>query len=101
MGISQSSYGGLSCKLVHHRSRIRSWRERFPRGLKNWQMWVHWGTTRLVEELEHLEEEAITGDDEGRDPTDYNRRAHIFDKSSQVFQANKDHDTRSNSDRSI
>lgn len=59
------------------------------------------GTTRLVEELEHLEEEAITGDDEGRDPTDYNRRAHIFDKSSQVFQANKDHDTRSNSDRSI
>lgn len=54
-----------------------------------------------MEELEHLEEEAITGDDEGRDPTDYNRRAHIFDKSSQVFQANKDHDTRSNSDRSI
>ncbi|KAH7548236.1 hypothetical protein JRO89_XS14G0087200 [Xanthoceras sorbifolium] len=35
-----------------------------------------------VELLECLEREAIMGDDEGKEPTDYNRRAHIFDKSS-------------------
>ncbi|KAJ6975325.1 hypothetical protein NC653_031239 [Populus alba x Populus x berolinensis] len=39
----------------------------------------------IVELLECLEREAIMGDDEGRDPTDYNRRAQIFYKSSQVF----------------
>lgn len=43
----------------------------------------------LVEVLECLEREAIMGEDEGRDPTDYNRRAQIFDKSSKVFQALK------------
>ncbi|KXG39430.1 uncharacterized protein LOC8082343 [Sorghum bicolor] len=37
------------------------------------------------EELEVLEEAAITGDDEGRRPTDYDRRAHIFEESSRVF----------------
>ncbi|XP_010491054.1 PREDICTED: uncharacterized protein LOC104768718 [Camelina sativa] len=35
--------------------------------------------------LECLEKEAIMGDDDGRDPTDYNRRAKIFDKSSKIF----------------
>ncbi|KAJ0234797.1 hypothetical protein HA466_0269370 [Hirschfeldia incana] len=35
--------------------------------------------------LECLEKEAIMGDDDGRDPKDYNRRAKIFDKSSKVF----------------
>ncbi|XP_002520889.2 uncharacterized protein LOC8276627 [Ricinus communis] len=44
----------------------------------------------MVELLECLEREAIMGDDEGRDPTDYNRRAQIFDKSSKVFQALKE-----------
>lgn len=45
---------------------------------------------RLVEELESLEEEAIAGKDEGREPTDYDRRARIFDESSRVFQALKE-----------
>ncbi|KAJ0102700.1 hypothetical protein Patl1_06781 [Pistacia atlantica] len=45
----------------------------------------------MVELLECLETEAIMGDDEGKEPTDYNRRAQIFDKSSRVFQALKDH----------
>ncbi|KAK9167889.1 hypothetical protein Syun_000029 [Stephania yunnanensis] len=40
----------------------------------------------VVEALESLEEEAISGEDEGREPTDYNRRAHIFDACSKVFQ---------------
>ncbi|KAK3230366.1 hypothetical protein Dsin_002247 [Dipteronia sinensis] len=44
----------------------------------------------MVELLECLETEAIMGDDEGKEPIDYNRRAHIFDKSSKVFQALKD-----------
>ncbi|KFK24942.1 hypothetical protein AALP_AA8G046000 [Arabis alpina] len=35
--------------------------------------------------LECLEKEAIMGDDDGRDPKDYNRRAKIFDKSSKIF----------------
>ncbi|XP_066351297.1 uncharacterized protein [Miscanthus floridulus] len=39
----------------------------------------------VPEELEVLEEAAITGDDEGRRPTDYDRRAHIFEESSRVF----------------
>ncbi|KAF8728594.1 hypothetical protein HU200_017859 [Digitaria exilis] len=38
-----------------------------------------------VEELEVLEEAAIAGVDEGRRPTDYDRRAHIFEESSRVF----------------
>ena len=37
------------------------------------------------EELEVLEEAAIAGADEGRRPTDYDRRAHIFEESSRVF----------------
>ncbi|XP_031486708.1 uncharacterized protein LOC116255098 [Nymphaea colorata] len=37
------------------------------------------------EELEKLEEEALMGDDQGKEPMDYNRRAHIFYKSSEVF----------------
>uniref|UniRef100_A0ACD5X2I7 Uncharacterized protein n=1 Tax=Avena sativa TaxID=4498 RepID=A0ACD5X2I7_AVESA len=40
------------------------------------------------EQLELLEDEAI-GDDEGRSPTDYDRRAHIFEESSRVFRALK------------
>uniref|UniRef100_A0A6M2F1X0 Uncharacterized protein n=1 Tax=Populus davidiana TaxID=266767 RepID=A0A6M2F1X0_9ROSI len=47
----------------------------------------------MVELLECLEREAIMGDDEGRDPTDYNRRAQIFNKSSQVFTALKERTT--------
>ncbi|XP_042511046.1 uncharacterized protein LOC122086348 [Macadamia integrifolia] len=43
----------------------------------------------IVEMMEYLEEEAILGSDPGRNPTDYNRRALIFDKSSRVFQALK------------
>ncbi|KQK21807.1 hypothetical protein BRADI_1g63260v3 [Brachypodium distachyon] len=38
------------------------------------------------EELELLEHEAMRGGDgEGRSPTDYDRRAHIFEESSRVF----------------
>ncbi|PUZ41220.1 hypothetical protein GQ55_9G486700 [Panicum hallii var. hallii] len=37
------------------------------------------------EELEVLEAAAIAGEDEGRRPTDYDRRAHIFEESSRVF----------------
>ncbi|RDX76189.1 hypothetical protein CR513_43840, partial [Mucuna pruriens] len=44
----------------------------------------------VVELLECLEREAIMGEDAGKDPIDYNRRAHIFDTSSQVFQALKE-----------
>ncbi|KAG9149764.1 hypothetical protein Leryth_021852 [Lithospermum erythrorhizon] len=44
----------------------------------------------MVELLECLEREAIMGDDQGREATDYNKRAHIFDKSSRVFQAIKE-----------
>ncbi|CAK7339999.1 unnamed protein product [Dovyalis caffra] len=47
----------------------------------------------MVELLDCLEREAIMGDDEGREPTDYNRRAQIFDKSSQVFTALKERGT--------
>ncbi|XP_021866583.1 uncharacterized protein [Spinacia oleracea] len=43
------------------------------------------GGSTVVELLECLEREAIMGDDEGREPNDYNRRAQIFDKSSKVF----------------
>ncbi|KAL8144486.1 hypothetical protein V2J09_017518 [Rumex salicifolius] len=43
----------------------------------------------MVELMECLEREAIMGEDEGKDPIDYNRRAHIFAKSSMVFQALK------------
>ncbi|XP_007011376.2 PREDICTED: uncharacterized protein LOC18587506 [Theobroma cacao] len=43
----------------------------------------------VVELLECLETEAIMGEDQGKEPTDYNRRAQIFDKSSRVFQALK------------
>nr|KYP53765.1 hypothetical protein KK1_024339 [Cajanus cajan] len=43
-----------------------------------------------VEMLECLEREAIMGDDVGKDPLDYNRRAQIFDTSSRVFQALKE-----------
>lgn len=47
-----------------------------------------------VEELlECLEREAIMGDDQGKEPTDYSRRARIFDKSSEVFQALKERET--------
>lgn len=40
---------------------------------------------RVWELLECLEKEAIMGDDDGKDPKDYNRRAKIFDKSSKIF----------------
>ncbi|KAJ7965162.1 putative Voltage-dependent T-type calcium channel subunit alpha-1I [Quillaja saponaria] len=45
----------------------------------------------VVELLECLEREAIMGEDVGKEPTDYNRRAQIFDRSSRVFQALKEH----------
>ena len=59
---------------------------------KEMEKWVDKckGREGMVELLECLEREAIMGDDEGRDPIDYNRRAHIFDKSSRVFQALKE-----------
>nr|XP_004490507.1 uncharacterized protein LOC101498893 [Cicer arietinum] len=44
----------------------------------------------VVELLECLEKEAIMGDDVGKEPNDYNRRAQIFDRSSRVFQALKE-----------
>ncbi|GER50871.1 Cobyrinic acid A,C-diamide synthase [Striga asiatica] len=43
----------------------------------------------MVELLECLEREAIMGEDEGKEPHDYNRRAQIFDKSSRIFLALK------------
>ncbi|XP_031109526.1 uncharacterized protein LOC116013752 [Ipomoea triloba] len=49
----------------------------------------------VAELLECLEREAIMGDDEGRDPNDYNRRAQIFDKSSRIFQALKENSSSS------
>ncbi|MBA0723748.1 hypothetical protein Golax_004304, partial [Gossypium laxum] len=49
------------------------------------------GRKGMVELLECLETEAIMGEDQGRDPMDYNRRAQIFDTSSKVFQALKSH----------
>ncbi|KAH7537692.1 hypothetical protein FEM48_Zijuj03G0119800 [Ziziphus jujuba var. spinosa] len=48
------------------------------------------GRKGVVELLECLEREAIMGEDQGREPNDYNRRAQIFDKSSRVFQALKE-----------
>ncbi|XP_052197528.1 uncharacterized protein LOC127804657 [Diospyros lotus] len=47
----------------------------------------------IVELMECLEREAIMGEDEGKEPTDYNRRAHIFDHSSRVFQNLKESNT--------
>ncbi|KAI4306972.1 hypothetical protein L6164_030207 [Bauhinia variegata] len=44
----------------------------------------------VVDLLECLEREAIMGEDVGKEPTDYNRRAQIFDRSSRVFQALKE-----------
>ncbi|XP_020108721.1 uncharacterized protein LOC109724339 [Ananas comosus] len=44
----------------------------------------------LAEKLEGLEEEVMAGTDEGREPTDYDRRAHIFSESSRVFRALKE-----------
>ncbi|KAM0023657.1 hypothetical protein Hdeb2414_s0023g00641831 [Helianthus debilis subsp. tardiflorus] len=42
------------------------------------------------EKVELMEIEAIMGKDDGREAMDYKRRAGIFYKSSEVFQANKD-----------
>ncbi|KAL7611744.1 hypothetical protein Lser_V15G09116 [Lactuca serriola] len=42
------------------------------------------------EEVELMEMEAIMGEDDGKEPMDYKRRAGIFYKSSQMFQAIKD-----------
>ncbi|XP_028778892.1 uncharacterized protein LOC114735366 [Neltuma alba] len=47
----------------------------------------------LVELLECLEREAIMGEDVGKEPLDYNRRAHIFDTTSRVIQALRQNDT--------
>ncbi|KAJ4971013.1 hypothetical protein NE237_004112 [Protea cynaroides] len=46
----------------------------------------------IAEMMECLEEEAIFGSDQGRAPTDYDRRARIFDKSSRIFLALKQRD---------
>ncbi|XP_057459049.1 uncharacterized protein LOC130749687 [Lotus japonicus] len=51
-----------------------------------------------VELLECLEREAIMGADIGKEPTDYNRRAQIFDRSSAVFQALRELDPASSDD---
>ncbi|KAK1388403.1 Cobyrinic acid A,C-diamide synthase [Heracleum sosnowskyi] len=48
------------------------------------------GKSGIVELMECLESEAITGEDEGKEARDYNRRARIFDKSAQVFRALKE-----------
>ncbi|XP_058110674.1 uncharacterized protein LOC131253621 [Magnolia sinica] len=53
------------------------------------------GELGLAEELEHLEEEAIAGEDVGRDAMDYDRRAHLFDESARVFQDLKERDDHS------
>nr|XP_016496983.1 PREDICTED: uncharacterized protein LOC107815849 [Nicotiana tabacum] len=53
------------------------------------------GEGGMVELLECLEREAIMGEDEGKEPMDYNRRAQIFDKSSRVFQALKEREATS------
>ncbi|KAF0913669.1 hypothetical protein E2562_023768 [Oryza meyeriana var. granulata] len=47
------------------------------------------GVLAVAEELEVLEEAAMGGGDEGRRPTDYDRRAHMFEESSRVFSALK------------
>ncbi|XP_024971360.1 uncharacterized protein LOC112510248 [Cynara cardunculus var. scolymus] len=44
----------------------------------------------INEKVELMEMEAIMGKDDGREPMDYKRRAGIFYKSSEMFQANKD-----------
>lgn len=56
--------------------------------------------TGMVDLLECLETEAIMGDDEGKEPTDYNKRAQIFYKSSRVFQALKERSISSSSHQS-
>ncbi|KAF3433256.1 hypothetical protein FNV43_RR24358 [Rhamnella rubrinervis] len=48
------------------------------------------GRKGVVELLECLEREAIMGEDQGKEPNDYNRRAQVFAKSSRVFQALKE-----------
>lgn len=48
------------------------------------------GRRGIVELMECLEKEAIMGEDEGKEASDYNRRAQIFDNSSRVFQALKE-----------
>lgn len=48
------------------------------------------GRRGIVELMECLEREAIMGEDEGKEASDYHRRAKIFDKSSRVFQALKE-----------
>ncbi|CAL0305347.1 unnamed protein product [Lupinus luteus] len=53
----------------------------------------------VVEMLECLEREAIMGEDVGKEPKDYNRRAQIFDKSSKVFLALKEHNSDAASQR--
>ncbi|RID72993.1 hypothetical protein BRARA_B00167 [Brassica rapa] len=40
--------------------------------------------------LECLEKEAIMGDDDGRNPKDYSRRAKIFDKTAKLFKNAKE-----------
>jgi len=44
----------------------------------------------VVDMLKCLEKEALMGEDAGKHPMDYNRRAHIFDASSRIFQALKE-----------
>lgn len=51
------------------------------------------GKRGIVELMECLESEAIMGENEGKEASDYNRRAQIFDKSAQVFQALKEETT--------
>ncbi|XP_030540551.1 uncharacterized protein LOC115748228 [Rhodamnia argentea] len=64
----------------------REWNE-----MRNWSEKCR--VQGVAELLECLEREAIMGDDEGKEPTDYSRRARIFDKSSEVFQALKERET--------
>ncbi|KAK1285911.1 hypothetical protein QJS10_CPB20g00084 [Acorus calamus] len=50
------------------------------------------GLVEEAEVLEGMEEEAMAGDDVGRGPGDYDRRAHLFDESSRVFRTLKEID---------
>ena len=74
----------------------KEWEAEINPDREEWMASVGWlrqkcGEKRgVVELLECLEREAIMGEDQGREPTDYNRRAQIFDRSSRVFQALKE-----------
>ncbi|XP_062154772.1 uncharacterized protein LOC133862879 [Alnus glutinosa] len=88
---------GLAVRCATSEAEIeKEWEAEMNPDKEEWMASVGWlrhkcGEKRgVVELLECLEREAIMGEDEGREPTDYNRRAQIFHKSSSVFQALKE-----------